>query len=291
MSADLAVDTAVRADPEIAGRYHIALPDHWDFLMPSGGVVMTCALRAAEAALGDPALRLASATTIFCSPIKNGPLTADVVTLRRGGSTAQLRVALRDGSGEPGLELLTTFMRDRKGPDVRGVAFPRVKSLADAIPVDNIARNNPAVRMRFHQQFEYRLADGERFWQPDFGPGPARYARWARYLTPQRDAQGRYDRLALLPLIDMMPAALHRAIGPGDYRFFAPSLDLTAYVLDDTAREWLLFAVTARRARAGYAISDVEVWDDEGRFIAHAAQAMFIRGVAGEPPVVDASDR
>ncbi|HSS02287.1 MAG TPA: hypothetical protein VLM79_34750, partial [Kofleriaceae bacterium] len=79
--------------------------------------------------------------------------------------------------------------------------------------------------------------------------------------------------------------------GPGDYRFFAPSLDLTAYVVDDTAREWLLFAVTARRAKAGWAISDVEVWDDEGRFIAHAAQAMYIRGVAGEPPVVDASDR
>src|SRR5262245_6265554 len=124
MPADLAVDTAVRADPEIRGRYHVALPDHWDFVMPSGGVGMTCALRAAVAALGDPTLRLASATTIFCTPIKNGALVADVVVLRRGGSTAQLRVALRDSSGEPGLELLATFLRDRPGPDVRGVAFP-----------------------------------------------------------------------------------------------------------------------------------------------------------------------
>jgi acyl-CoA thioesterase len=291
MSADLAADTAVRADPATPGRYHLHLPDHWDFLMPSGGVVMTCALRAAEAALADPALRFASATTIFCTPIKNGALVADAVVLRRGGATAQVRVALRDSSGEPGLELLATYLRERKGPDVVGVGFPQVKSLADATVVDPIARQNPAVHMPFHQQFEYRIADGQRFWQPDFEPGPARYARWARYRTPQRDAHGRFDRLALLPLIDMMPAALHRAIGPGDYRFAAPSLDLTAYVIDDTTREWLLFAVTSRRARAGWAIADVDVWDDQGRFIAHGAQAMFIRGLAGEPPVVDATRR
>ena len=52
MAADLAVDTSVRADPDVAGRYHVTLPDHWDYLAPSGGVVMTCALRAAETHLG-----------------------------------------------------------------------------------------------------------------------------------------------------------------------------------------------------------------------------------------------
>jgi acyl-CoA thioesterase len=291
MSADLAADTAVRADPATPGRYHVTLPDHWDFLMPSGGVVMTCALRAAAAELGDPALRFASATTIFCTPIKNGPLIADVFVLRRGGSAAQVRVALRDGSGEPGLELLATFMRERKGPDVRGVAFPRVRSLADALPIDDGTRSSPLVRLRFHQQLEYRIADGDRFWQPEETAGPARYARWVRYRTPQRDAGGRLDRLALMPLIDMMPVALHRAIGPGSYRFHAPSLDLTTYVIDDTTREWLLLAVTARRAKAGWAIADTDVWDDEGRYLAHGAQAMFLRGVAGEPPVVDASER
>ena len=291
MPADLAADTAVRADSATPGRYHVMLPDHWDFLLPSGGVVMTCALRAAAAELGDPALRFASATTIFCTPIKHGPLVADVVVLRRGGSAVQVRVALRDGSGEPGLELLATFMRERKGPDVRGVAFPRVKSLADALPVDYGSRNNPLVRLRFHQQIEYKLAEGGQFWPPEETAGPARYARWVRYRTPQRDGAGQLDRLALMPLIDMMPVALHRAIGPGSYRFHAPSLDLTAYVIDDTTREWLLLAVTARRAKAGWAIADTDVWDDEGRYLAHGAQAMFLRGVAGEPPVVDASER
>ena len=291
MSADLAADTAVRPDPAIPARYHATLPDHWDFLMPSGGVVMSCALRAAATELGDPTLRFASATTIFCTPIKNGPLVADVVVLRRGGATAQVRVALRDGSGEPGLELVATFLRDRKGPDVRCLAFPQVRSLADALTVEDAAPNNPFARLRFHQQLEYRIAEGERFWQPAAAPGPARYARWVRYRTPQRDADGRFDRLAHMPLIDMMPAALHRAIGPGDYRFFAPSLDLTTYVIDDTTREWLLVSITARRAKAGWAIADTDVWDDEGRYVAHGAQAMYLRSVAGEPPGVDASER
>jgi acyl-CoA thioesterase len=290
-AADLVADTAVRADPVTPGRYHVALPDHWDFLLPSGGVVMACAARAAIAELGEPELRFASASTMFCTPIKNGALVADVVVLRRGGATAQVRVALRDASGEPGLEMLATFMRARKGPDVRCLPFPRVKALAASEPLDDGSRRDPHLRFRFHTQVEYRLAEGDRFWQPGFTAGPGRYARWVRYKTPPRDLAGRLDRLALPPLIDAMPSALHRAIGPSDYRFMAPSLDLTTYIIDDTLREWVLISVTVRRAKDGWAIADVDVWDDEGRYLAHGAQGMYLRGVAGEPPVVDASDR
>jgi len=292
MAADLIADTTVRADPATPGRYHLVLPDHWDFLYPCGGVVMACALRAAEAELADPGLRFASATTVFCSPVRNGPLVAEVVVLRRGASAAQLRVGLRDGSGEPGLELLATFMRSgRKGPDVRCRAFPEVRALADAPAIDDGARSHPGLRWRFHDQLEYRLAEGERFYEPEFEAGPGRHARWVRYRSAPRDAEGRLVRFAVPPVIDSMPGALHRAIGPGEYRFRAPSLDLTTYVIDDTTREWLLISVTARRAKDGWAIADAEVWDDEGRYIAYGAQAMFLVGLAGEAPTVDASGR
>jgi acyl-CoA thioesterase len=292
--ADLAADTAVRADPEVAGRYHIDLPNSWDYLLPSGGVVMTAALRAAEAHVADRELRLASATTIFASPVHPGALVADVHVIRRGGSTAQVRVQMRhvlEKSGEPQLELVATFTRERKGPDVIGVAFPAVKSVAESIVAEDGAPNNPHTRFRFYHQLECRIADGEPFWAGDFAAGPARYARWLRYRVPQRDRDGRFDRLALPPLVDTMPTALHRAIGPGPYRFYAPSLDLTLYTVDDTTREWVLVAVTMRRARAGWAIADAEVWDDEGRFLAYGAQAMYLQSVSGEPPVVDASRR
>lgn len=295
MPADLAVDTAVTPDPDVPGRYHVALPDHWDYLLPSGGAAMTCALRAASAALGEPLLRLASATATFCTPINPARLVADVTVLRRGGSTAQVRTWLRHAvpaeDENIGLEVTATFCRDRRGPDVTTAVFPSVRPLADALLVEDGAPNNPHTRFRFYHQIETRIAEGERFWTGDFAAGPARYARWMRYRTPQRDAQGRLDRLAILPLIDTMPTALHRAIGPGPYRFYAPSLDLTTYVVDDTTREWLLVATTLRRAHMGWAVADAEVWDDEGKLIAHGSQAMYLHNVAGDPPVLDATGR
>jgi acyl-CoA thioesterase len=256
---------------------------------------MTAALRAAEAYVADRELRLASATTIFASPIHPGRCIADVHLIRRGGSTAQLRVVLRhtqEKNNEPGLELIATFTRDRKGPDVIGVPFPAtVKALADAGSVDDGAANNPHTRFRFYQQLECKLADGEPFWQPSFAEGPARYARWFRYKVPQRDAEGRLDRLAIPPLVDTMPTALHRAIGPGPYRFYAPSLDLTVYTVDDTLREWLLVSVILRRAKGGWAIADAEVWDEDGILVAYGSQAMYLHTLSGDPPTVDASRR
>lgn len=187
--------------------------------------------------------------------------------------------------------MIVTLLRDRRGPDVHGIAFPAVRALADAVPALDDLPTNPHARFRIYQQIETRIALGERLWAEDWTAGPARYARWMRYRAPQRDAHGNLDRLALPPLVDTMPSALHRAIGPGGFRFYAPSLDLTTYFVDDTAREWLLVDVTLRRARAGWAIADVEVWDDEQRFVAYGSQAMYIQPLAGEVPVIDASAR
>jgi hypothetical protein len=33
------------------------------------------------------------------------------------------------------------------------------------------------------------------------------------------------------------------------------------------------------------------VWDDEGKLIAYGAQAMYLHGLAGQPPTIDATDR
>ena len=42
------------------------------------------------------------------------------------------------------------------------------------------------------------------------------------------------------------------AIGPGPYRFYAPSLDLTIHFLEDTHSQWLMTHVHARRAREAH---------------------------------------
>jgi acyl-CoA thioesterase len=270
-------------------RYTLALSRHWDFLLPSGGVVTTAALRAAEHAVGDATYRLVSATAIFCEPIQPGAIELDVDVLRAGGAAVQTRTHLRT-PGSAGAQVLATFARDRPGPDVRGARMPQVPppgECADLLVDDG---KNPHHRAPFFRNVDMRLGRGDRLWTGEFRAGPARYARWFRYRRPQRDAAGRFDRLAHPPIADTMPAALTQALGPGPYRFYAPSLDLTLHVVDDTEREWVLVSAYVRRARAGWAIGEAELWDDTGRLLAFATQAMYVRTLTGEPPVRDATD-
>lgn len=280
--ADLAADT--RATPLGGGRYRAVVPPTWSFLLPSGGVLATAALRAAFDELGDPALHLISTTTTFCTPIEAGPLDLEVVVLRRGNAASQVRVHARGaGATDGGLETIATFARDRAGPDVVGARPP-------AVPPPDQCGDSGDIRAPFFANLDCRRAAGSPLRGPDLVAGPARYARWFRYRVPQRD-RGHLDRLALPPIADTMPAALAQALGPGPYRFFAPSLDLTVQIIDDTERDWVLVATRVRRAHAGWAVGEAELWDDAGRLLAIASQAMYVRTVAGEPPTVDASAR
>jgi acyl-CoA thioesterase len=286
--ADLITDSAPIAQG--GGRYQLEMSNRWNFALPSGGVLTTAALRAASAELGDPAYRLGSATAIFCTPINPGPLAFDVTILRRGGSAAQIRTTVRSsGSADVGYEVTSTFCRDRVGPDVRVARMPDVPP-PDACPsVMDDHPSNPHPKISFFSQVECRVAQGDRFWLPGWTRRAGRYARWFRYLAPQRDATGMLDRFALPPLADTMPPALVQAVGPGDYRFYAPSLDLTLHLVDETDREWVLVSSYARRARAGWAIGEAELWDDTGRLLGFASQMMYISNIRGTPPTLDIS--
>ena len=296
MAADLAHDTAARADPSTPGRYRIDLPAHWSYILPSGGVAMTAALRAAETHLAEPPLRLASATTIFTTPIEAGELVADVHVIRRGRSATQVRVALchakaeaNDDSGHGAdRDVHARAPRSRRDRErAAGVG----REAGRCAPVEDAQSNNPHVRFPFFHQLDCKLAPAKRSGARASPPG--RPSSRAGFATGRRSAMARAGSIgsALPPIIDTMPTALHRAVGPGEFRFFAPSLDLTVYTVDDTRREWLLVATTLKRARAGWAVADAEVWDDEGRFVAYGTQAMYLQTLSGEPPVVDASGR
>ncbi len=278
--AELIADTAVR--PLGGGRYTLDLSPAWSFLLPSGGVLATASLRAAVAELVDPALRLVSTTTVFCTPLAAGAIDLEVRVLRRGASAAQVRIAARGrGPDEVGLETVATFARDRQGPEVIGERPPAVP------PPDQCAELTES-RAPFFANFETRLAAGTPLRGAELRAGPARYARWFRYRAPPLD-RGLLDRLALPPLADTMPAALAQALGPGEYRFYAPSLDLTVQIVDDTDREWVLVASEVPRAHVGWAVGRSSLWDDRGRLLAIASQGMLIKGLAGVAPTVDAT--
>ncbi|MDX2170034.1 MAG: thioesterase family protein [Deltaproteobacteria bacterium] len=278
--ADLARDTAVTRLTVAPGWYTAELSSAWDFRTPSGGALMTVAMRAMQQELGDPDLRPLSANTHFCSPVPAGPLEVRVEVLRHGGVAAQVRAALSSTTMPgPGLEVSATFARHRDGIDVIDTTPPAVPP-PDACPsFDQVPIIVGRERPRFFANLESRLAFGHPWWEPGWQAGAARIGRWFRYRVPQHLPDGRFDPLALPPLADTMPPALIQKLGPDHEPFFAPSLDLTVHFLEDTTAEWMLTSVHARRARAGYATADVEIWDDRGTLVAYATQMMLLRRV------------
>jgi acyl-CoA thioesterase len=282
---DLARDTAVTKLAVAPGWYTAELSNAWDFRTPSGGALMTIAMRAMQEELRDSGLRPLSANTHFCSPVPAGPLEVRVEVLRHGGAAAQVRAQLSSTTMPgPGLEVSATFARDRDGVDLIDTAPPEVP------PPDECPSGDQAAvviggrgRPRIFESLEWRLAAGHLWWTTEWQPGPARIARWFRYKVPQRLPDGRFDPLAIPPIADTMPPALIQQMGPDHEPFFAPSLDLTIHFLEDTTAQWILTAVHVPRARAGYATADAEIWDDSGRLIATATQMMLLRRVPDGP--------
>jgi acyl-CoA thioesterase len=236
--------------------------------------------------LADPELRPISANTHFCSPVPAGPLEVRVEVLRHGGAAAQIRAQLSSTSMPgPGLEVSATFGRDREGVDLIDTEPPDVPGPEEAPDIVELSGLDPATRPPFFANLETRLAQGQPWFGKSWQPGNAHVVRWFRYRHAQRLRDGRFDPLALPPIADTMPPALVQKLGPDREPFHAPSLDLTVHFLEDTTSQWILTAVHAVRARAGYASADVTMWDDGGRLLATGTQMMMLRKIPeGIPP-------
>lgn len=239
---------------------------------------MSVAMRAMVEELGDPGFQFVSANTVFCSPVPHGPLEIRVEVLRRGNAAAQLRAALSSTRlPGPGLEVTATFARERSGPDVLDAVFPDVPEPDDAPDIRIDEAHNPHWRWSFFDNFDLRLAIGDAWWRDDgWKSSEARHGRWFRFRIPQRTGE-LFDPMALPVLADTMPAALIQKMGSKGPRFRAPSLDLTVHYLEPSDSDWFLVTSHVRRARAGYATADVEIWSQARRLVAYGTQMMILR--------------
>src|SRR5688500_18881937 len=169
-----------------------------------------------------------AATTVFCTPVPAGPLSIEVRVLRQGSSFVQAAAALT-AAGEPGLEAVATFGQHRGGQiDIVEAAMPDVPHWSSLPPTPP----NPRRHMRFFDNFDHRMAYGHLSWERDWEPGPARHARWIRYLEAPRAQDGSIDMLAYAPIVDLMPPSLVHKVGREQANFLAPSLDLTIHFFE-----------------------------------------------------------
>ena len=104
------------------------------------------------------------------------------------------------------------------------------------------------------------------------------------------DAEGLMWRLEKDPHLSSTFAAVTILDRPPDFDRLLARMERAVHVVDDTEREWILVSAYARRARAGWAIGEAELWDDRGRLLAFATQSMYVRTITGEMPVRDATD-
>lgn len=281
MPADLLADTAVTPLADEPGAYTCEIGGAWNYQTPLGGVLMSIAIRAMQAELQAPALRLLSANCVFCSPVPEGPLEIRVEVIRCGRTAAQVRARLASTvHNGPGLEVTATFAAPRRGPDMCDVSPPDVpppQACPDlfAPPPDGQAslRRTPA----FISNYDARLAIGHHWWARDWSGGAAKMARWIRYLRPPTVADGSLDPLAIPPVVDVMPAALWEGVGPRMTRWIAPSLDLTVHFVAPAQSEWLLISGHCRRAWDGYATATMDVFDADGGLVAFSTQTMLIK--------------
>lgn len=273
-------ETAVVASSERPGRYDATFgADWWGPRAPQGGVVAATTLRAMETALGNPAHRLRTSTTVFARTVPAGRVTIEVDVLRAGRSVSQVQGTVHGhDEAEVGHRTLAVFGRERTGwehLEFTELQMPEVPPPEECDPLP-AQRPEPSIfDVSFWRNLEVGDVDFHYRWQPGWHGGRARGTRWVRYLESPRLGDGSIDPLAYLPLVDVIPGAVSQRVGPSGPMFFAPTLDLTVHFLDRTDDDWMLQVMRMRRATNGYGSGEMELWSRDGRLLAHASQTML----------------
>jgi acyl-CoA thioesterase len=275
--------TQIESQPGAPGRYRANLSDAWDApIHPSGGVVTAVALRAMQAELGLAHQRLRSFSTVFVSTVESGPLEIAVERLRLGKRMSQLRAEVRSpGRREIGHVTTAAFGETRPGVAFSYSAAPEVGPPGDYPPPAELPPGAPVFRARFFENVETRRVRMFHSFEKDWEGGSAEAIRWFRYRVAPRLPDGRLDPLALIGLADTMPPAVGQYLGPGQWFFHAPSVDLSMHFFAETDGDWLLARSVCHWAGDGYASAEITLWDERRRLLAFATQVMLLR--VGDP--------
>jgi acyl-CoA thioesterase len=283
--ADTRLERVREASDGAPALYRGSLTAAWNAQMyPFGGIVSAIALRAMRDELALPAHAPRSLTTLFCSPVVEGPLEVEVRTLRRGRGMSQLQATVRSaGDPQAGHTTFAVFGAARPGVTFTDATPPDVPPPEACPPPPEPPPGVPGFRPRFFDQLEVRPWGMKASWETDWeAGGPARAIRWMRYRRPPRRRDGTHDPVAYVPVCDTMPPSILQRLGPGARPFLAPSCDLNVHLLGETKSEWWLVDARTHHAADGYTSSTIALWDEDGRLLARASQTIYLRMDAPE---------
>jgi acyl-CoA thioesterase len=259
-------------------RYEANVSNEWNApVFPSGGLTSAIALRAMEAELGMPELRLRTFSTMFVSTVPGGRMVIDVEKLRLGKRMSHLRATVRGEEEAAGHMVTAAFGETRDGFEFTYSTMPDVPMPEDCEAMPEPPPGVVRWRSSFFDNIELRRVRSYAAFETDWTGGSAEALRWMRYTTAPRLADGRIDPLSLIGLADTMPPAIAQYIGPGYPIFHAPSVDLSMRFFADTTDDWVLVKVLSHHAGDGYASGEVSIWDRSGTLLANGSQLMLLR--------------
>jgi len=267
------------------GRFSVDVGEAWRIFYAFGGMTMACALRAAEAALDRPDLRLISAEATFCQPIPVGPCAIEVEVLRSGRGGAQCHVRMwstDDPTGLRGSDLVVTVVFGRTRPEwwsFDGVVFPgdvldpelsRGREASD--------RPNPFEDIPYHHQTDFRIGTEVDPWGQE-GPGEPRTFSWFRFLEAPLLDDGRWEPATLAVPGDILGPAVGVGRGRPDEFFMVLSLQISLQLLEPMTGKWLGQHTRSHHAGDGYAFGTAELWSDDRRLVGFATQSAMLRQI------------
>jgi len=282
MSApNILTDTAPVLDRDQPTVVRSVITDAWGLYFAQGGVVMTAALRAMEAVLDRPDLRLASASATFCRPVACGPVTTTVEVLRSGRRGAQVHGELRVPSEDDGGTnvVVTAVFTDPSldGPTLTPMPRPAEllhAPLADVAP-EPMAADYP---LGFLDNTEWQTATGSGGRVAGDEQVP-RLAVWFRFSDPPAPAGVAWDP-ALLPIPgDALGSALVVALGGGDSPVGSVSLQIGIELFAPLRGTWIGVDSTCINVSNGLASGILHLWSETGEHVATVTQTAMLRSL------------
>jgi acyl-CoA thioesterase len=253
-------DTALTA----IGRssYQAVLPEDWVALQGvHGGFVAALAVRAVQAALGDPARTLRAATFGFLRGLRPALTTFHVEEIRVGRALATYHVAVTQDDGAPSI-----VARCHLSPPWDGASFSDLQPPALAPPVDAVRLTIPNHVGHVHHLPTLVHPDTTMF----AGAPHARWLAWTRPTSPDQ-----IDNAWLTMLGDYFPPAVCvRDTGPSRAVTIEYGIQIhaSAPTVPLAPDEYLTCEMHATHAAEGFAIEDGTIWTPQGTLLASTRQ-------------------